>query len=161
MLLRCESLEPPMSRWVQPLPSQDFCGTAALPPETGHRSARLARQKMPRAAVSNCSNVSVRKSNYSITSSARTSSEVGTSRPSALVAFRFITGSNLIGCSIGRSLRFGPLQDLVHVPNGAPKQVFLARAIGHQPPVIGVLPEPGYRRQTVFPRRILRSAFGN
>jgi hypothetical protein len=29
----------------QPLPSQDFCGTAALPPETGHRSARLARQK--------------------------------------------------------------------------------------------------------------------
>jgi hypothetical protein len=29
----------------QNLPSQDFCGTAALPPETGHRSARLARQK--------------------------------------------------------------------------------------------------------------------
>jgi hypothetical protein len=31
MLLRCESLEPPMSQLGQPLPSQDFCGTAALP----------------------------------------------------------------------------------------------------------------------------------
>ena len=31
MLLRCESLEPPMSQLGQPLPSRDFCGTAALP----------------------------------------------------------------------------------------------------------------------------------
>jgi hypothetical protein len=31
MLLRCESLEPPMSQMGQPRPSQDFCGTAALP----------------------------------------------------------------------------------------------------------------------------------
>ena len=31
MLLRCESLEPPMSQMGQLLPSQDFCGTAALP----------------------------------------------------------------------------------------------------------------------------------
>jgi hypothetical protein len=43
MLLRCESLEPPMSQLGQPLPSQDFCGTAALPLK--RRSARLARQK--------------------------------------------------------------------------------------------------------------------
>ena len=31
MLLRCESLEPPMSQLGQPLPSQDFCRKAALP----------------------------------------------------------------------------------------------------------------------------------
>jgi hypothetical protein len=34
-----------MAEMGQPLPSQDFCGTAALPPDNGHRSARLARQK--------------------------------------------------------------------------------------------------------------------
>src|ERR1700747_2183244 len=33
MLLRCESLEPPMSELGQTLPSRDFCGTAALPPK--------------------------------------------------------------------------------------------------------------------------------
>ena len=34
-----------MSEVGQPLPSHDFCGTAAFTPETGHRSGRLARQK--------------------------------------------------------------------------------------------------------------------
>src|SRR5258707_8596375 len=40
--------------------------------------------------------------NYSITSSARTSMEGGTVRPSALAVFMLITSSNLVGCSTGR-----------------------------------------------------------
>ena len=38
---------------------------------------------------------------HSITSSARASSEGGTSRPSALAVLRLITSSNVVGCSIG------------------------------------------------------------
>jgi hypothetical protein len=41
MLLRCESLEPPMSQLGLTLPSWDFCGTAALP----LKPERLARPK--------------------------------------------------------------------------------------------------------------------
>jgi hypothetical protein len=40
---------------------------------------------------------------YSITSSARESSDGGTVRPSALAVFMLITSSNLVGCSTGRS----------------------------------------------------------
>jgi hypothetical protein len=54
----------------------------------------------PRASVEQKENVrrvwgSLLLRIYSITSSARTSSEVGTVRPSALAAFRFINNSNL------------------------------------------------------------------
>jgi len=40
---------------------------------------------------------------YSITSSARTSSEGGRVSPSSLAVIMLITSSNLVGCSIGRS----------------------------------------------------------
>ena len=43
---------------------------------------------------------------HSITSSARSSSDVDTSTPSALAVLRFTTSSNLVGCSIGRSPAF-------------------------------------------------------
>jgi len=36
----------------QTLPSRDFCGTAALPPETGHWLARLARPAVLRLITS-------------------------------------------------------------------------------------------------------------
>src|ERR1019366_9541788 len=49
---------------------------------------------------------------YSITSSARASSIGGTARPIALAVLRLITSSNLVGCSIGRSLGFAPLKIL-------------------------------------------------
>src|SRR5205823_2319878 len=45
---------------------------------------------------------------YSITSSARASSVGGTSMPSALAVLRLTANSNLIGCSIGRSLGLAP-----------------------------------------------------
>ena len=49
---------------------------------------------------------------YSITSSARTSNEGGTVRPSALAVFMLITSSNLVGCSTGRSEGLVPLSIL-------------------------------------------------
>jgi hypothetical protein len=71
MLLRCENLEPPMSQLGQTLPSRDFCGTAA---ETGHRSARLARQKSAKTGREQMQQHAVRGSQgYLITSSARVS----------------------------------------------------------------------------------------
>jgi hypothetical protein len=49
---------------------------------------------------------------YSITSSARASSEAGTAIPSDFAALRLITNSNLVGCSTGRSDGFVPLKIL-------------------------------------------------
>src|SRR5262245_40401706 len=45
---------------------------------------------------------------HSITSSARASSVEGTVRPMILAVVRFMTKSNLVGCSTGRSAGFAP-----------------------------------------------------
>jgi len=45
---------------------------------------------------------------YSITLSARSSSDCGIVTPSAFAVFRLITTSNLVGCSMGRSAGFAP-----------------------------------------------------
>src|SRR5262249_53247428 len=47
---------------------------------------------------------------HSITSSARASSVVGTSRPSALAVLRLMTSSYLVGACTGRSAGFSPLR---------------------------------------------------
>ena len=47
-----------------------------------------------------------------ITSSARSSSDCGMARPSALAVLRLITNSNFVGCSIGRSPGLAPLSIL-------------------------------------------------
>jgi hypothetical protein len=51
MLLRCESLAPPMSQMGRTLPSRDFCGTAALPlkPDIGWRGWHV--RKVPQADI--------------------------------------------------------------------------------------------------------------
>ena len=49
---------------------------------------------------------------YSITSSARASTECGISIPSALAAFRLMTNSKFVGCSTGKSAGFAPLSIL-------------------------------------------------
>ena len=49
---------------------------------------------------------------YSITSSARASSEAGRSRPSALAVLRLMTSSYLEACSTGRSAGLAPLRIL-------------------------------------------------
>src|SRR5262245_26641257 len=52
----------------------------------------------------------VTASNHSITSSARASSDGGTSRPRALAVLRLITSSYLVGACTGRSAGFSPLR---------------------------------------------------
>ena len=47
---------------------------------------------------------------YSITSSARASSEGGTDRPRAFAVLRLMTRSNLVGVCTGRSAGFSPLR---------------------------------------------------
>jgi len=49
---------------------------------------------------------------YSIASSARTSIEGSTVRPSALAVFKLMTSSNLVGCSTGRSAVLAPLRTI-------------------------------------------------
>ncbi len=49
---------------------------------------------------------------YSITSSACASSVGGTVRPSVFAVLRFMTSSNLVACSTGRSLGLAPLRIL-------------------------------------------------
>ena len=49
---------------------------------------------------------------HSITSSARASSDGGTSMPSALAALRLMTSSNLVGCSTGRLAGDAPFRIL-------------------------------------------------
>jgi hypothetical protein len=53
--------------------------------------------------------------NYQITS-ARTCSDWGIVRPSALAVFELMTSSNLVGCSTGRSAGFAPLRILSTYP---------------------------------------------
>src|SRR3954470_274607 len=57
---------------------------------------------------------------HSITSSARASSVGGTSRPSALAVLRFMTNSNFVGCSTGRSAGLAPLIILSTYPAARP-----------------------------------------
>ena len=49
---------------------------------------------------------------YSITWSARSSSNGGIVKPRALAVFRFMTSSNFVGCSMGRSAGLAPLRIL-------------------------------------------------
>src|SRR6516162_4113022 len=49
-------------------------------------------------------------SHHSITSSARASSDGGTSMPSALAVFKLMTSSYLVGACTGRSAGFSPLR---------------------------------------------------
>jgi hypothetical protein len=71
----------------------------------------LARQRN-NAKCQKETNGAATKATYSITSSARASSVGGTVSPSAFAVFRLITRSNLVGCSIGKSLGWAPLKSL-------------------------------------------------
>jgi hypothetical protein len=83
-----------------------FLRHGCFTPETGHRSARLARQK---SAISDQMHRS-KWHPYSITSSASASNLSGISRPSAFAVLRLITNSNFVDCWTGRSAGFSPLR---------------------------------------------------
>ena len=64
---------------------------------------------------------------YSITSSARASTDGGTVRPSSFAVWRLITNSYLVGACTGRSAGFLALKDAVDVAGCA---TILAKQIG-------------------------------
>ena len=106
MLLRCESLEPPMSQLGQSRRFGDVCDMSALPPTTAVMMQCRERQKGANSELMHCS----KKPLHSITSSASASSLSGISRPSAFAVLRLITKSNFVDCWTGKSAGFSPLR---------------------------------------------------
>src|SRR5262249_53216914 len=80
-------------------------------PDPRHCRLLRVRRERPRRRAANQRD-EVPSPHYSITSSARASSEGGTVRPSALAVVRFTTKSNLVGCSTGISAGFAPRRTL-------------------------------------------------
>src|SRR5215831_100209 len=99
---------------------------------TGHGSVFDPNgQRVPISVVSMRNNVRERFGIYSITSSARASSDAGTVIPSAFAVLTLITSSNLVGCRTGRSAGFSPLR-MRPVDTGLTRGVLPAGAITHE-----------------------------
>src|SRR5262249_29052502 len=73
-----------------------------------HRGLLRARSERPSGRRAAEQRDEIAPPNHSITSSARTSSDGGTSRPSALAVLRLRTVSYLVGACTGRSAGFSP-----------------------------------------------------
>ena len=71
---------------------------------------RHGAAQVPDASVVNDPTAKILANDYSITSSARASSDGGTVRPSALAVLRLIANSYLVGACTGRSAAFSPLR---------------------------------------------------
>ena len=78
-------------------------------PDVGH--LRLGGERRGEEAASHCADECPPRGHW-ITSSARSSSDGGIVRPSALAVLRLMTSSNFVGCSIGRSRGWAPLRIL-------------------------------------------------
>ena len=89
MLLRCESLEPPMSQLGQSRRFGDVCDMSALPPTTAVMMQCRERQKSANFRLMHRSKLHP----YSITSSARPTSERGRVMPKVLAGLRLINSS--------------------------------------------------------------------
>ena len=106
--LRCKNPEPRVSQMGQSLPSHDgikFCDVRCWS-DSCQKIAGRECSEVPIADIPRRSE----KHRYSITSSARASSDGGISRPSAFAVFRLITSSYLVGFCTGRSAGFAPLK---------------------------------------------------
>ena len=79
-------------------------------PMVGNLPGCCARAASGHAAAAPPSSVMNSRRLHSITSSARASSDGGTSRPSDLAVLRLITSSYLVGACTGRSAGFSPLR---------------------------------------------------
>ena len=87
---------------------------------------------------------------YSITSSARTSNEGGTVRPSALAVFMSITRSNLVGCSTA-DRRLDAFEDLIDIAACTAEQIGYIGAVDDRS-AIGELSREMNRGQSMFRR---------
>jgi hypothetical protein len=93
----------------------DWDGRPSIPPERLLRALLLQQPVLFLESVSRRDHESrlmhrSKQRPYSITSSARTSTVAGTSRPSALAVLRLMTSSYLVGACTGRSAGFSPLR---------------------------------------------------
>src|SRR5262249_45808584 len=77
-------------------------------PDHRHRRLLRARGERPCSRSATTEECDERAPPHSINSLARASSVGGTSQPSAFAVFRFMTRSNLVGCSTGISAGFDP-----------------------------------------------------
>src|SRR5258706_15997486 len=84
---------------------------------------------------------------YSITSSGWASSVGGTVRPSAFAVLRFMTSSNLVGCSIGRSAGLAHFRILPTKVAVASEEDDEARAVGHQATLVRELAKAIHGRE--------------
>src|SRR6266571_7791545 len=85
--------------------------SAAEIPDCGHSRLLSVRRERPRGCHATKQRDELAPF-HSITSSARASSEGGTSIPSALAVLRLMRNSNLVGCSTGRSPGLAPFSIL-------------------------------------------------
>ena len=104
MLLRCESLEPPMSQLGQTEKVSQRAFLDCCTPESGRSFERGERQLRANNSHSD------QRTTHSITSSASNCRELGTSRPSALAVCMLMTNSHLVDCKTGMSAGFAPLR---------------------------------------------------
>src|SRR5262245_474601 len=82
--------------------------------ESDHRQRRLLRPRRERPCADRAAEkrdevAPLHLRNHSITSSARSRIDVGTSMPSALAVLRLTAMSNFVGCSTGNSAGLSPL----------------------------------------------------
>ena len=97
----------------QSRPNWALRAMSGLPPvATRQRTCRIG-SFVPIAAVSNCRKyITFAGQTYSITLSARNTTDAGTSNPIILAAFKLMTKLNRVGCSTGRSLGLTPRSSL-------------------------------------------------
>ena len=90
---------------------QCICPWRVTAEETDHRHGLLLRTRCERPRRHRAADQRYEfPPPHSITSSARASSDGGTSRPSAFAVLRLKMSSNFVGCSIGRSAGLAPLR---------------------------------------------------
>src|SRR5262245_16470768 len=106
-----------IARFFQALPKEGQAQWIVQPPgrntkEPDHRHRRLLRARRQRPCRRRAAEQrdELAASNHSITWSARASTVVGISRPSAFAVFRLTTNSYLFGACTGRSEGFSPLR---------------------------------------------------
>ena len=67
---------------------------------------------------------------------ARASTSGGIVRPICFAVFRFITSSNFVGCSTGRSAGFLPFKNLVYINRRTAEFIGIVCGVGHKSSVL-------------------------
>src|SRR5262245_26060668 len=121
-----------MSALIQTTPTSGRCATVSPWATRGSGSANEARGDEDAGIIAVESPWSHKHSGYSITWSARWSTDGGIVRPSALPVFEVDPELELRELLDGKVSGPGALEDLVHVGRGPPEAVHKARAVADE-----------------------------